>query len=212
MSAFQSSDAARSSNLELNNGAKGSAHMIESIMYVGIGLLFGCLSAIAIMPLVHNRAIRLTIRRLEERLPQSMAEIQADKDLLRAEFAMLARRFEIIVGQLKNKITNQLVELGRKSDVINRLNAEGNQLKAEVTNPRREVGGAQNATQREMRTAKGHRRRSGNKHRNSSETEPRCPSFIDMMTAACARDVQKNEKRLRSRQWQTLESRCADIM
>ena len=36
--------------------------MIESIMYMGIGFLFGCLVAVAIVPLVHNRAIRLTVR------------------------------------------------------------------------------------------------------------------------------------------------------
>jgi hypothetical protein len=113
--------------------------MIESIMYVGIGLLFGCLLAVAIVPLVHNRAVRLTVRRLEGRLPQSIAEIQADKDLLRAEFAMSSRRFEIIIEQLKNKITNQLVELGKKSDLINRLNLERNELKAEVMDLRREV-------------------------------------------------------------------------
>ena len=112
--------------------------MIESIMYMGIGLLFGCLLAGAIVPLVHNRAIRLTVRRLE-RPSQSMAEIQADKDLLRAEFAMSIRRFEITVEQLKNKITNQLVELGKKSDIINRLNLEHNQLKAEVMNLRTKV-------------------------------------------------------------------------
>ena len=113
--------------------------MIESIMYVGIGVLFGCLLAIAIVPLVHNRAVRLTAKRLEGRLPQSIAEIQVDKDLLRAEFAMSARRFEIIIEQLKNKITNQLVELGKKSDLINRLNLERNELKAEVMDLRKEV-------------------------------------------------------------------------
>jgi hypothetical protein len=113
--------------------------MIESIMYVGIGLLFGCLLAVAIVPLVHNRAVRLTAKRLEGRLPRSIAEIQVDKDLLRAEFAMSARRFEIIIEQLKNKITNQLVELGKKSDLINRLNLERNELKAEVMNLRREI-------------------------------------------------------------------------
>jgi hypothetical protein len=75
-----------------------------------------------------------------------MAEIQADKDLLRAEFAMSMRRFDLTVEQLKNKLTNQLVELGKKSDIINRLNLERNELnlernelKAEVINLRRKV-------------------------------------------------------------------------
>jgi predicted RNase H-like nuclease (RuvC/YqgF family) len=143
--------------------------MIESIMYVGIGLLFGCLLGVAFVPLVQNRAIRLAVRRLEGRLPQSIGEIQADKDLLRAEFAMSARRFEITIEQLRDKITNQLVELSKKSNIINRLNLERNELKAEVANLRREVAGAQKTAQspRQIRSAKDHRRRRGIKHRNS---------------------------------------------
>jgi chromosome segregation ATPase len=53
-----------------------------------------------------------------------MAEIQADKDQLRAEFAMSARRLEMNVDQLKNKTTSQLAELGKKSDAINRMKLE----------------------------------------------------------------------------------------
>ena len=58
-----------------------------------------------------------------------MGEIQADKDLLRAEFAMATRRLEIIIEQLRNKNASQLIELGRKSNVINRLKLELNTLK-----------------------------------------------------------------------------------
>jgi chromosome segregation ATPase len=76
------------------------------------------------VPLVHNRAVRLTTRRLEAATPLSMAEIQADKDQLRAEFAMSARRLEMSVEQLKNKTTSQLAELGKKSDAINRMKIE----------------------------------------------------------------------------------------
>src|SRR5690348_2480189 len=53
-----------------------------------------------------------------------MAEIQADKDQLRAEFAMSARRLEMSVEQLKNRTTNQLAELGKKTDAINRMKIE----------------------------------------------------------------------------------------
>src|SRR5215831_16117698 len=95
--------------------------MIQAIMYFGIGFLFASLIGIAVIPLVHARAVRLTLKRVENSIPQSMAEIQADKDLLRAEFAMQARRLEIDVEQLKDKAANQFAELGRKTDVINRL-------------------------------------------------------------------------------------------
>ena len=98
--------------------------MVEPIMYLAIGFLVSMLFGLMIVPLVHNRAVRLTTRRLEAATPLSMAEIQADKDQLRAEFAMSARRLEMSVDQLKNKTTSQLAELGKKSDAINRMKLE----------------------------------------------------------------------------------------
>src|SRR5580765_1437622 len=98
--------------------------MIEPIMYLAIGFLVSMLFGLAIIPLVHNRAVRLTTKRLEAATPLSMAEIQADKDQLRAEFAMSARRLEMSVEQLKHKTTSQLAELGKKTDAINRMKIE----------------------------------------------------------------------------------------
>lgn len=98
--------------------------MIEPIMYFGIGFLVAALIGLVVVPLVHNRAVRLTMRRLEAATPLSMAEIQADKDQLRAEFAMSTRRLEMSVEQLKAKSTSQLAELGKKGDAINRLKVE----------------------------------------------------------------------------------------
>src|SRR5712671_5766693 len=98
--------------------------MIEPIMYFGIGFLASALVGLVITPLVHGRAVRLTMRRLEAATPLSMAEIQADKDQLRAEFAMSTRRLELSVEQMKAKTTSQLAELGKKSEAINRLKVD----------------------------------------------------------------------------------------
>ena len=98
--------------------------MIEPMMYIGLGFLAASLLTLVIVPFVHARAVRLTMRRLEAATPLSMAEIQADKDQLRAEFAMSTRRLEISVEQLKTKTTSQLAELGKKGDTINRLKIE----------------------------------------------------------------------------------------
>jgi chromosome segregation ATPase len=98
--------------------------MIEPIMYFGIGFLVAALIGLVVIPLVHGRAVRLTMRRLEAATPLSMAEIQADKDQLRAEFAMSTRRLEMSVEQLKSRTTGQLAELSKKTDAINRLKVE----------------------------------------------------------------------------------------
>ena len=52
--------------------------------------------------------------------------------MLRAEFAMSTRRLEINLEQLKNKSTGQVVELGKRNDVINRLKIQRDALKVDV--------------------------------------------------------------------------------
>jgi chromosome segregation ATPase len=98
--------------------------MIEPVMYFGIGFLVAALLGLLFVPLVHNRAVRLTMRRLEAATPLSIAEIRADKDQLRAEFAMSTRRLEMSVEQMKTRTTGQLAELGKKTDAINQLKKE----------------------------------------------------------------------------------------
>src|SRR5271155_2298086 len=98
--------------------------MIEPVMYFGIGFLVAALLGLLFIPLVHNRAVRLTMRRLEAATPLSIAEIRADKDQLRAEFAMSTRRLEMSVSQMKTKTTSQLADLGKKTDAVNQLKKE----------------------------------------------------------------------------------------
>ena len=98
--------------------------MVEPIMYFGIGFLVAALLALMFFPLVHRRAVRLTVKRLEAATPLTIAEIRADKDQLRAEFAMSTRRLELSVEQLKARATSQLAELGKKTDAINQMKKE----------------------------------------------------------------------------------------
>ena len=98
--------------------------MIEPIMYFSVGFLVAALIALLFFPLVHNRAVRLTMRRLEAATPLTIAEIRADKDQLRAEFAMATRRLEMSVEQMRAKTAAQLADLGKKTDAINQLKKE----------------------------------------------------------------------------------------
>jgi chromosome segregation ATPase len=98
--------------------------MIESIMYFTGGFLVATLFALALISAVHRRAVRLTRRRLEDSIPVSLTEIQADRDKLRAKFAMSTRRLEATVEQLEAKVTRQLGEIARKSEAIAKLKAQ----------------------------------------------------------------------------------------
>jgi hypothetical protein len=102
--------------------------MIDSIMYFDIGLCAAGLATLAAVPLVHDRAVRLTTRRLEEAQP-SHAEMLADKDLQRAAFALSTRRLEIKLEELRTKQANQLAALGRKTDLINQMRIEADGLR-----------------------------------------------------------------------------------
>ncbi len=95
--------------------------MVEAAMYAAIGFLIATLIGLAVIPLIHNRAVRLTMRDLEGGLPMSMGELQAEKDALRAEFALAVRRLEITNEQLRSKVANLMVCVSQKDDVINRL-------------------------------------------------------------------------------------------
>ena len=95
--------------------------MVESVLFFALGFLVANLFGLLILPKIYARAERLAARRIEANIPVSLAEIRADRDLLRAEFAMSVCRFENTIEHLKAKMTGQLAELGRKTDEINRL-------------------------------------------------------------------------------------------
>lgn len=58
----------------------------------------------------------LTRRRLEAALPLSMAEISADKDAIRAEYAMTVRRLEMTIKSLRDEIIARSLASGRAED------------------------------------------------------------------------------------------------
>lgn len=98
--------------------------MVKQIMYLGIGFLFAALIGLLVVPLVHRRAMRLTMQRLEAPSPLSSLEIQADKNKLRADFAVSTRRLETSIEALKTKSAGQVAELNRTVDAIGWLKAE----------------------------------------------------------------------------------------
>jgi hypothetical protein len=106
--------------------------MIESFMLCGIGLLAGCLLMLALVPLIHGRAVRLTKRDIVEATPLAINEIQADKDHLRAQFAMSVRRLEVNLEEMRSKTAGHYSDVGRKDLEINRLHVELDKKKAQI--------------------------------------------------------------------------------
>ena len=80
--------------------------------------------ALLVAPAIWRRAVALTRRRIEGALPLTLSEIQADKDRLRAEFAMSVRKLEMTIKTFREKSAEQLVEIGRSREALTTLNGE----------------------------------------------------------------------------------------
>ena len=101
--------------------------VIENIMYFALGLLVAGLVAMVILPAVWKRAVRLTKRRIEAATPITMAEFRADKDQLRAEFALSTRRLEMNVETLRKRLAEQLGDVNQKRSDLALLKVERDQ-------------------------------------------------------------------------------------
>jgi chromosome segregation ATPase len=98
--------------------------MIETAMWVGLGFLAASLIGVFVANAVWRRAVRLTTKRVREELPVSLVQVKADRDQLRAEFAMSAKKLEISVDELRRKAQAQVVEIGRKNEELRLVLAE----------------------------------------------------------------------------------------
>lgn len=97
---------------------------IENIMYFALGVLVAGLLALIILPAVWRRAVRLTKKRIEAATPMTMAEFRADKDQLRAEFALSTRRLEMNVEALRRRLADQLRDINRKKSELGGIKGE----------------------------------------------------------------------------------------
>ena len=107
--------------------------MIQSILFFSLGFLTAGFLALMVAPAIWRRAVSLTRRRLEASLPLSVNEIQADKDRLRAEFAMSTRRLEMSIKSFRDKASAQIIEINRNREELRRLAEERAQRDKTIT-------------------------------------------------------------------------------
>ena len=106
--------------------------MIEIVMLVALGFTLASLLALFIAPAAWRRAVRLTTRKLEATLPISLRDINADKDLLRAESAVEIRRLELALEQAKERAARHLMERNLHTVEIGKLESEIASLRSGV--------------------------------------------------------------------------------
>ncbi|HUO55679.1 MAG TPA: hypothetical protein VMU18_13100, partial [Rhodoblastus sp.] len=96
-------------------------NLVEQIVNFVLGFVICGLIGMAFLPLVSARARRLTLARIESRLPITFDEIEAERDLLRARFAVENRALEVKLARKREGRAEELAELGRRAVSIMRL-------------------------------------------------------------------------------------------
>lgn len=97
----------------------------EIFMYVALGFGTAALIALLLGRLLWSVAVGVGRRRvLRTAPPPAVAELQAECNRLRAEYAMLARKVEVREEEFKLQVTEQMAEVSRSRNRIERLSAE----------------------------------------------------------------------------------------
>jgi chromosome segregation ATPase len=97
-----------------------------------LGFLCAGLLALMFAPALWRRAVNLTRRRIESSIPLTLSEIQADKDAMRADFAMATRRLEMKLKSANERAAGQAVEIGVKMEEIKSLTRDRDEKTATI--------------------------------------------------------------------------------
>ena len=93
-------------------------------MLAGLGFLTAALLTVFLSPLYRRRVARLTTDALKRSMPLTEAEIRADKDRLRAEYAIRIHKLDMRVEEAADASARQMVELNRRDAAISGLETE----------------------------------------------------------------------------------------
>lgn len=107
---------------------------IETIMLFALGFILAALIAMFLGRGLWNYGVKIGQRRMQKLSPLSITEVQADRDRLRAEYAVMTRKLELRLDDLKDRMAEQMAEVSRSKtrieDLHNQID-ERDQLLAE---------------------------------------------------------------------------------
>jgi hypothetical protein len=103
---------------------------LQSMMLVVLGILIASLLVVAILPAYRSRIRRLTTDEIRRAVPLTEAEIRADKDRLRAQYAIRVHKLEAEAEQMKLSSARQRIEMNRRDARITELQDELDRFRA----------------------------------------------------------------------------------
>jgi chromosome segregation ATPase len=85
----------------------------ETLMFIALGFALALVFVLLFGRAFWNIAMRLGARRQAKHIPTAMLELQADRDRLRADHAMMSRKLELRLDDIKSRMTEQMAEVSR---------------------------------------------------------------------------------------------------
>ncbi len=95
--------------------------VIQSALFFLLGVLVTVFFVVLLGPTVWRRAMTLAKRQIQVGLPMTLAEIRADRDGLRAEYAVTIARLEQKIQQLIASRAEQAVVIGRQYEALKQI-------------------------------------------------------------------------------------------
>jgi len=105
---------------------------IHAVMLAGLGFLSAILIGLFIAPAYRKRTERLATDALKRAMPLTEAEIRADKDRLRADYALVIHDLESKVEKASLTAARQRVEINRRDAAISGLEGEVGRLRTSL--------------------------------------------------------------------------------
>ena len=111
----------------------------ETLMLVALGFALALLVALLFGRALWNMAMTMGARRNAKNIPVQMLELQADRDRLRAEHAMMSRKLELRLEGIKARMTEQMAEVSRNRNRVQSLIQRLDEREAALAIRHREV-------------------------------------------------------------------------
>lgn len=115
--------------------------LTETLMLVALGFALALLMVLLFGRGFWAIATNFGARRKAKNIPIQMLELQADRDRLRAEHAIMARQLELRLEDIKARMTEQMAEVSRSRNRMQTLIEQLETSEATVANRDREIAG-----------------------------------------------------------------------
>lgn len=109
-------------------------------MLVALGFALALVIVLLVARGFWSMAMRIGARRHSKQIPVAMLELQADRDRLRAEHAMMSRKLELRLEDIKIRMTEQMAEVSRHRNRVQSMMTEMERRDDSIKNRDREVG------------------------------------------------------------------------